>query len=148
MDNIQAMKSHLIEIEQKALKARNTGRLEEAAKFYEMIVTEMPDWEHGTAVYSLACCYEDLGNISSAENYYRKALQYEPENPTFLGGLASFLDLHGDPVESFKCHVALLHVERARGNESRATSTETALKALAKRMGLSDDEVAESIANL
>ena len=142
------MKFHLIEIEKKALEALSAGRLEEAANFFESIVSEMPDWEHGTALYSLACCYEDLGNITSAEKCYREALQYEPENPTFLGGLASFLYLHGDPAESFNYHLALLRVERSRANDLRAKSTETALRALGKRMGLSDSAVAERIAEL
>lgn len=142
------MKSHLIEIEQRALKALTAGHLKEAANLFESIVNEMPDWEHGTALYSLACCYEDLGNITSAEESYREALQYEPENPTFLGGLASFLYLHGDPAESFNCHLALLQVERDHANELRAKSTETALKALGKRMGLTDSAVAERIAEL
>jgi tetratricopeptide (TPR) repeat protein len=139
------MKSGLVEIEQKALNARNAGRLEEAAKLYETTVTERPDYEHGTAMYCLACCYEDLKNIASAEECFRKALQYEPENPIFLGGLASFLYIHGDPAESFQTHLVLLRTLRGAGLQARAKSTETALKALAERIGMSDGAVADHI---
>ncbi len=52
------MKSHLIETDRKALQLRNTGHLKEAAELFATIVKEQPDWEHGTAFYNLACCYE------------------------------------------------------------------------------------------
>jgi|ERR1700733_1324611 Flp pilus assembly protein TadD len=140
------MHYRLIEVQQKALQAFNSGRLQEAVNLFEAIVKQAPDWEHGTAVYSLACCYEDLGDLVSAEKSFRRALQCEPENPTFLGGLASFLFLHGDVAESFDTHLALLQMVRRSGNELRAKSIETALKALGERMGLPDEVVAERIA--
>src|SRR5713101_2028982 len=90
------MKSHLIETDRKALQLRNTGHLKEAAELFATIVKEQPDWEHGTAFYNLAGCYEDLGELTLAEQCYRDALRYEPKNPHFLGGLASFIYLHGD----------------------------------------------------
>ncbi|BCA05227.1 Tfp pilus assembly protein PilF [Bradyrhizobium diazoefficiens] len=85
----------LLELEKLALGAMNAGHLKEAAALYAEIVALNPGWEHGAALYSLACCYEDLDELTSAEECYRRALSYEPESPTFIGGLASFLHLHG-----------------------------------------------------
>ncbi|MGY8637240.1 tetratricopeptide repeat protein [Bradyrhizobium sp. 14AA] len=85
----------LLELEQRARNAMNAGRLKEAATLYAKIVAQDPGWEHGEALHSLAGCYEDLGELVLAEECYRRALSYEPENPTFIGGLASFLHLHG-----------------------------------------------------
>src|SRR5260370_11700234 len=139
------MKSHLVEIQRRALQARNAGHLEAAADLFKAIVREEPGWEHGSAVFALGGCYDDLGNFASAEQGYRKALQYEPRNPIFLGGLASFLYLHGDPAESFDWHLALLDAHRENGNKNSAESTEVALKALRKRMGFCDDVIAERL---
>jgi Tfp pilus assembly protein PilF len=85
----------LLQLEQRALDAMIAGHLKEAATRYAEIVAQNPGWEHGTALYGLACCYEDLGELLLAEECYRRALSYEPENPTFIGGLTSFLHLHG-----------------------------------------------------
>jgi len=85
----------LLGLEQRAVGAMNAGHLKEAAVFYAEIIAQNPGWEHGTALYGLACCYEDLGELRLAEECYRRALSYEPENPIFIGGLASFLHLHG-----------------------------------------------------
>lgn len=85
----------LLELERRALGAMSAGNLKEAVALYTEIVAQNPGWEHGTAQYCLAACYEDLGELTPAEECYRKALSYEPENPTFIGGLASFLHLHG-----------------------------------------------------
>jgi Tfp pilus assembly protein PilF len=94
------MSSHLVDIERRALEARNAGDIREAARLFATIAKDQPDWEHGTAAYSLACCYEDLGELALAEQYFREVLKSEPENSYFLGGLASFLYLHGDPSEA------------------------------------------------
>src|SRR5262245_22463152 len=110
------MSSHLVDIERRALEARNlAGDIRKAAEL-ATIVKEQPGWDHGSATYNLACCYEDLGELSLAEQYFREALQYEPENSIFLGGLASFLYLHGDPAVAFDCHLALLKVDRKIGD--------------------------------
>lgn len=85
----------LLELERRALGAMSAGNLKEAVTLYTEIVAQNPGWEHGTAQYCLAACYEDLGELTPAEKCYRKALSYEPENPTFIGGLASFLHLYG-----------------------------------------------------
>jgi Flp pilus assembly protein TadD len=139
------MSSQLVDIERRALEARNLGDIRKAAELFAAIVKEQPDWDHGSAVYDLACCYEDLGELALAEQYFREALKYEPENSIFLGGLASFLYLHGDPAEAFDCHLALRKVHRRNGDRRGAESTRIALGALGKKLGLSDEAIAEKL---
>src|SRR5690349_3927613 len=136
------MASHLVEIERRALQAKNKGRLREAAELYAAIVTESPGWEHGMALYNLAGCYEDLNELPSAEKYYRTALAYEPTNPIFVGGIAAFLHLHGDPIEAFNLHLSLLNLQRRNGDQAGAQSTVKAIHGLAKRIGLSEANLA------
>lgn len=87
----KTMRSHLPDIEQRALEARNLGDIRKAAELFATIVKEQPGWDYGSATYNLACCYEDLGELSLAEQYFREALKYEPENSIFLG--ARFVSL-------------------------------------------------------
>lgn len=139
------MNRDLVELEQRALKAQNEGRVGEAIAHFETLLRRQPDWEHGTGHYSLAGCYEDVGNLEFAGRSYRKALTYWPENPTFVGGLASFLYLHGDPAESFRHHLALLRFERAQGGDLRAKSIVEVLTILGQKMGWSDEAIAERL---
>jgi Flp pilus assembly protein TadD len=128
------MKYQLIEIEEKALALQRSGQLREAIEQFAAIAKEQPDWEHGTVFYHLACCYEDLSEFSSAEQSYRNALVYQPKNPIFLGGLASFLYLHGDPAAAFEAYRNLLEIESRSGNQKGIQAAETALKALGGRI--------------
>lgn len=88
------MSHHLAELERKALQLKNSGMISEASELFSIIVGEQPDWEHGNALHNLAQCYEDLGDYKLAEKFYRAALDVEPSNEIFLGGLESFLYLH------------------------------------------------------
>ena len=110
-----------------------------------MIVKEQPDWEHGTAFFNLASCFEDLGKLPLAEKCYRDALRYGPKNPYFIGGLASFLYLHGETDKAFSAYLTLLEVERANGHLKGIETATTALQSLAKIMGLSEEALAEHI---
>ena len=132
-----AMKSHLITLDRKARELRNAGCLAEAAELFAAIVKEQPDWEHGTAFYNLAGCYEDLGELTLAEQCYRDALRYEPRNPHFVGGFASFLYLHGDADKALESYLTLLEIESAAGNQMGVDAATTALQALRKKMGVS-----------
>jgi Flp pilus assembly protein TadD len=137
----------LVEIQRKALQFKNSGRIAEAAELFSVIVEEQPNWEHGNAVHDLAQCYEELGCLELAEKFYRAALDYGPTNDIFLGGLASFLYLHGKPEDAFDAHVKLLQAERSQGFDTGIETTMIALNALAKRLGWSRDMIAEKIAN-
>ena len=139
------MSHHLVELERRALDLRNSGFLEEAAELFAKIVDEQPDWEHGMGFYNLANCYEDLGRIEMAEASYKAALRYEPENTIFLGGLASFLYLHGEPEKAFEAHLKLLKLEKRSKHETEAESLKTPLQALGQRIGLSEAEVTRRI---
>jgi tetratricopeptide (TPR) repeat protein len=139
------MNHHLIDLERRALGFQNSGQFEEAAKLFSAIVKEQPDWEHGTGFYNLAGCYEDLGKLELAEECYNAALRYEPANPYFLGGLASFLCLHGEPEKAFNAYLELRRVEKMNRNEKEVESLTTPLMVLGKKMGLSESEVTERI---
>lgn len=139
------MSHHLIDLERRALESQNSGRLEEAVELFSAIVKEQPDWEHGTGFYSLACCYEDLGRLELAEDCYNSALRYEPANPYFLGGLASFLYLHGDPQKAFNSYLRVLAIYMSQRDQRGVAAATTALQALGKKMGLPEAEVTERI---
>jgi len=135
------MRSHLIEIEQKAFQLRNVGQLKEAAELFAAIVNEQPDWEHGSGFYNLATCYEDFGEIALAEQCYRNALRCEPRNFYFLGGFASFLYLHGEASQAFDAHLHLLSVEFAENNHQASAKTIRVLNELGHRLGLSQQNI-------
>jgi Flp pilus assembly protein TadD len=71
----------------------NDHNFEKARKLLDTIVTEQPNFEHGGAFYDLGCCLEELREYGSARQAFEKAISYEPANPIYLGGLASFLYL-------------------------------------------------------
>ncbi len=137
--------NHLVDLEERALRLRNSGRIEEAAELFATIVKEQPDWEHGIGFYDLAGCYEDLGRLELAEQCYRAALRCQPANMYFLGGLASFLYLHGESEEAFSAHLELLRVEKINRDEEGAKRSINALRLLGKKMGWSDAAVSDKI---
>ena len=98
--------------------------------------------------YNLAGCCEDLGRLDLAEQYYNAALQYEPANPILLGGIASFLYLHGEPDKAFSAYLELLRVERVNKHKKGVESSTIALRALGKKMGLPEAAVTERINEL
>jgi Flp pilus assembly protein TadD len=136
---------HLVELERRAFDLQKSGKIGEAAELFAAIVKEQPDWEHGQGFYSLACCYEDLGELKLAEECYNAALRFEPANPYFLGGLASFLYLHGETEKAFNTYLTLIEVYRMESDQKAIEEATIALKALGKKMGLSDTSVAERI---
>jgi tetratricopeptide (TPR) repeat protein len=142
------LQKHLIELEQRGLDLQNSGNHREAAGAFEALVNEQPDWEHGGGWYSLAGCYEDLGEWDKAERCYRTALSYGPKNDYFIGGLASFLYLHGDPDEAFRVHAVLLDLEQARGDDGGARQTMIAIKALGEKMGLNREQILRKLHEL
>jgi len=133
------MKSDLVKLEQDALKLMNSGKKAEAAELFSAIIKEQPSWEHGEAFYNLAVCYEDLGELHKAAENYLQALKYEPRNPYFLGGYASYLYLHGEPNAAFEAYLRLWRFE---GNEQEsADKTLLVLRELSKRLKISDQEL-------
>jgi tetratricopeptide (TPR) repeat protein len=139
------MNRHLVDLEQRALDFRNSGHIEEAAELFSSIVKEQPDWEHGMGFYNLACCYEDLGQLELAEECYNAALRYEPGNTMYLGGLASFLYLHGEPEKAFNAYLEVLKLEKLDRHEKQIETLKIPLKVLGKKMGLSEAAITERI---
>jgi Flp pilus assembly protein TadD len=110
-----------------------------------VIVKENPGYEHGSCFHDLAGCYEDLGELDKAEENYRRALEYEPKNPIFLGGYASFLYLHRDPQSAFEEYLKLWKLENCSGNKAQADKTMPGLRELSKRLGLTDKELRQRL---
>ena len=138
-------KHTLVDLERRAIDLRNSGHIEEAAELFSAVVKEQPDWEHGIGFYDLAGCYEELGKFELAEECYHAALRYQPASTTFLGGLASFLYLHGEPAKAFNSYLELLEVDRMNKDAKGIELSTTALKALGKTMGLTEAAVTEKI---
>ena len=85
------MVSPLVEVEREALRLKNAGKLMDAIRNFERIVSENPEWEHGSPFFNMAQCFEDLGEVASADKNYLESLKRSPRNPYFLGSYASFL---------------------------------------------------------
>jgi tetratricopeptide (TPR) repeat protein len=139
------MSYDLVNLEQRALDLQNSGRHAEAATLFSLIVQVEPDWEHGAAWFNLAGCHEELGRLPLAEQCYREALRYEPESRDFLGGLASFLYLHGSPEEAFDAYLRALRADQVNRDEDGVARCVTALKALGQKLGWSETSVLERI---
>ena len=119
----------------------SAGMAAEASEIFRMIVDRQPDWEHGQGFYCLACCQEDLGQLEQAEKYFRAALEFEPQNDIFLGGIASFLYLHGNAGDAFEAYLELLAVETKFGFNEGTKRAMIGLKTLGERLGLSEAEM-------
>jgi Flp pilus assembly protein TadD len=135
------MKTRLLELSESALQSMNRRDFESATRALNELLTLQPDWEHGGGAYDLACCLEELGSYAEAEQMFAQALNYEPDNPIYLGGLASFLFLHGDPHKALEKHLILLKLEKSLHNEAKVTSIAQAIRSLGQRIGLNTTEV-------
>lgn len=131
---------YLIDVEQQALELLNKEEYRLASELFFKIVTEAPYYEHGFCFYNLAICMEELGEFNAAEQYYIKALAYQPDDSIRLGGYASFLYLYGDRRVAFDMHLKLLALERAQRDAVGANKTLTALRQLAQNLKMSKEE--------
>jgi tetratricopeptide (TPR) repeat protein len=118
-----------------AMKLRRSGQISEAIEQLEFVLRAHPHFEHGFANYDLAGCYEDIGQYVKAEQQYREALSINPDDPMFVGGLASFTFLYGDPKESLDLHLKLLRDESTREIGRRKQLLDIAEK-LARKTGV------------
>jgi len=139
------VKPHLVELEAKAIALKSAGRNVEASELFSRIIKEQPDWEHGTTFHLLGQCYEDAGKFALAEQNYREALKFEPKNDIFLGGLASFLYLHGEPQNAFDAYLDLLSICKSEARTADADSCIGALRALGKKIGRSESLITAKI---
>lgn len=135
----------LIETGRRALVLKNAGQWHEAASGFEAVLAVRPDWEHGYGWFNLAECYEEIGRTGEAGVAYQKAELFSPTDPVLVGGRASFLYLHGEPMDAIDQHIRLLSLDRLHSDKSAADITMVALSALAARLGWSEDQLARHI---
>ena len=138
----------LIDRENRAMAYIETGDNEKAAAEYEALLQEFPEWHNGRGWYNLAGCYEDLGRLKEAESAYRRGIPYDPNNPLLVGGLASFLCVHGNARESYEQHLKLLSINSQNGDEGAAADNRLVLRELGKRLGLSDGSIEQAIVSV
>ena len=128
-----------------AMRLKDSRNWDSAAKLIEDLLREQSDWEHGYGHYHLAECYEERERTDKARIAYESAVSKSPTDPALLGGLASFLYLHGDAAEAFDRYLQLLALDRKQGNEAGAAQTLTALRTLGSRLNLSEEEIESKV---
>jgi tetratricopeptide (TPR) repeat protein len=137
--------SDLLSMSQEAMEHKEAQRWQAAAHCFEQILAIQPNWEHGYGWFNLAGCYEDCGRISDARAAYEKAVHASPNDSILVGGLASFLYLHGQAIEAFDQYIQLLVLDRFRVDTAGEERTMMALDALASRLGWTANEVSTRI---
>jgi cytochrome c-type biogenesis protein CcmH/NrfG len=135
----------LMDTARRSLALKNAGQWDEAAPGFEELLAVQPDWEHGYGWFNLAECYEEIGRTGDAGVAYRKAELLSPTDSIIVGGRASFLYLHGEPIEAIDQHIRLLLLDRLNSDQSAADTTMVALAALAARLGWSEEHLAQHI---
>lgn len=133
----------LIQLEKTGLEALKEGNYKEAISCFKKIINIHPNYEHGSCFYDLACAYEDIGKLDLAKENYEKALEYRPDDKIFLGGYASFLYLHGPPIEAFNAYIKIFRLENNLGGPT--DDLVIALKNLGRKINLSEDMIEEKI---
>ena len=54
------------ELEREAIARMNLNDFDGAARYWERLLKDQPDWEHGAAAYGLANCYEEMKRLEDA----------------------------------------------------------------------------------
>jgi Flp pilus assembly protein TadD len=142
------MKRNLRELEISGKTFYDAGDYGRAFEIFSAIAEQQPDWEHGRCYYEMALCCEELERFVEAEKFFRSALKYEPQNDFYLGGLASFLYVHGDPKRAFDAHIELSKLKLRQGDQAGVRTVNVALEALGHKIGMTDKEILELIERL
>jgi len=95
--------------------------------------------------YQIAVCLEDLGELEKAKANYLKAIEYDDEDYIRLGGYASFLYLYGNSEEALDAYLKLLQLEKRWRFD--VSNIMIAIRALAQKIGLNDQEIMKLINN-
>lgn len=135
----------LVDLWRRSLEMKSAGQWNAAADVIARILREQPDWEHGYGAFNLAECYEQLGRIGDARTAYESAASRASSDRTLVGGLASFLFLHGEPSEAFDQYVRLLILDRKQEDEVGMSAASAALRALGAKLNWSTEEVESRI---
>jgi Flp pilus assembly protein TadD len=133
----------LVEKERLARSYMKNDQWAQASTLFLEIVEKCPDWEHGEGFYNLGCCYEELKQKEAARRAYLTALQFEPYNPYYLGGFASFLYRMGDSQEAYQAYMDLLKVEK--DNPYIMAQVMPAIETLAQRLKRSGQQLEADI---
>ena len=140
-------KNLLLDLEKKGLAALREKKYQQAALLFEKITKISPDYEHGMCFYDLACSLEEIGEIKKARDAYEKAISYAPDDPLRIGAYASFLYLHGNAHEAFETYLSLLRIYKNENDNDGVSSCHQALYSLGSKMGWSNEQVLNAIAN-
>lgn len=135
----------LAKIENEALRLKNKGQLKEAARLFQSILDEAPEWEEGKAQYWLAQCLEDINRTDDARSAYLKAIEIDPSYTDFIEGYGNFLQVHGEADEAFTWNLEALRMAQSF-SESRQGPIKAAVFELGKKLGLSEEEISDRIA--
>lgn len=136
----------MIEMERQGLVALNQARFEEAAEWFRKILAIDPGWEEGLGFYNLACALDEIGKLKEARRAFERALIYRPDEVIFWGGYASFLYEFGDPGEALAAHLSLYKNQERLEQTEGMKRTRIGITALGKKLGLSEKEIEERIA--
>ncbi|KPK43422.1 MAG: hypothetical protein AMJ65_05860 [Phycisphaerae bacterium SG8_4] len=79
-----------------ALTFQKTRQLKKAARWYKKILEHQ---QNALVLNELGCIYQNIGRLSDAMEYRRKALQIEPDNPGICSNYAADLMLAGRTQE-------------------------------------------------
>lgn len=113
------MNPHLLNhLKTAGFQALKSQRKEFAIQCFKKILELQPDFENGAISYELACLYEEANQESLAKKYYLRALNYQPDNQTFLEKYASFLYLYDDLNEAFDLYLKLNRMQKSSGNKN------------------------------
>ena len=127
-----------IRMEQQAHAHMKRQEYAQAAEIFRHLVVLHPDYEHGRPHYDLACCLEELGKFDEARTQFLRALEANPRDLLFCGGLASFLFSHGSHQEAFDAYVHFMAV--AGAGSALCQTARPALLALAKLIDVTEKE--------
>ncbi len=138
----------LMTLEKEGIMAVQRGDYTSAIHLFSKVLELSPDYEHGMIHYNLACAFEDSGEIDAAETHYLKALEFYPDDPVRLGGLASFMYLHRKPADAFDAYFRLLKLQLEQGLTQSAEKSVMALMTLGEKLGWSKEEMSGRIEEL
>lgn len=133
----------IIELQNLGLSLMHQGKLIEAVKIFEEIMTINPTWEHGLIAYSLAGCYEELNRLEDAERMSLYALEQEPGNSYYLSGYASFLYLYGEPSQAL--HYFFKYLKSVNYRQKIVEKCMPVLLELGQRLGFSKSDISKML---
>lgn len=122
----------------------NNQKYTEALEKFHLIINQNSDYEHGMIYYDMASCYEDLGELESAEKYYLKSLSFDSNDFVRVSGYASFLYQYRDSKKAYSWYLRVLKLELERGYTG-IENTIVGLQLLGKKLIYSKNKIEQDI---